>query len=46
MGKAVCDAMNAANIPFTWLKDAASKRQFDVSEDSVKIITMHSSKGL
>jgi superfamily I DNA/RNA helicase len=46
MGKAVCDAMKAANIPFTWLKDAASKRQFDVSEDSVKIITMHSSKGL
>lgn len=46
MGKAVCDAMKAANIPFTWLKDTESKRQFDVLEDSVKIITMHSSKGL
>ncbi len=46
MGKAVCDAMKAANIPFTWLKDTESKRQFDVSENAVKIITMHSSKGL
>lgn len=46
MGKAVCDAMKAASIPYTWLKDAESKRQFDVSEGSVKIITMHSSKGL
>jgi superfamily I DNA/RNA helicase len=46
MGKAVCDAMKTEKIPFTWLKDAESKRQFDVLEDSVKVITMHSSKGL
>ncbi|HNP36249.1 MAG TPA: 3'-5' exonuclease [Woeseiaceae bacterium] len=46
MGKAVCDAMEAANIPFTWLKDSKSKHQFNVLENSVKIITMHSSKGL
>jgi len=46
MGKAVSDAMQAANIPFTWLKDSESKRRFDASEDSVKIVTMHSSKGL
>ena len=46
MGKSVTDAMKAANIPFTWLKDATSKRSFSASEDTVKIITMHSSKGL
>jgi superfamily I DNA/RNA helicase len=46
MGKAVSDAMRAANIPFTWLRDAASKRQFNAAEDTVKLVTMHSSKGL
>jgi hypothetical protein len=46
MGKAVTDALNAANIPFTWLKDGATKRQFKTTDNSVKVITMHSSKGL
>ncbi len=46
MGKAVSDALSAAAIPFTWLKDSTSKRQFNNAEDSVKVITMHSSKGL
>lgn len=46
MGQAVASAMASADIPFTWLKDTASKRQFRASEDSVKILTMHSSKGL
>ena len=46
MGKAVSEALTAAAIPFTWLKDSTSKRQFDNAEDSVKVITMHSSKGL
>lgn len=46
MGKAVSNAMADADIPFTWLKDSASKRQFKASEDSVKLLTMHSSKGL
>jgi superfamily I DNA/RNA helicase len=46
MGTAVSDAMEEANIPFTWLRDTATKRKFSVSEDTVKIVTMHSSKGL
>jgi hypothetical protein len=46
MGKAVSDAMKEANIPITWLRDTATKRKFSVSEDTVKIVTMHSSKGL
>lgn len=46
MGKAVTEAMTKANIPFTWLKDTASKTQFSAAEDTVKLITIHSSKGL
>jgi hypothetical protein len=46
MGKAISDHMARASVPHTWLRDSASKRQFSASEDSVKIITMHSSKGL
>lgn len=46
MGKAIVNAMTTANIPFTWLRDTDSKRNFSVSDESVKIITMHSSKGL
>jgi superfamily I DNA/RNA helicase len=46
MGKAVTEALSRLDIPFTWLKDSRSKRQFSDAEDSVKVITMHSSKGL
>jgi superfamily I DNA/RNA helicase len=46
MGKAVTEALSKLDIPFTWLKDSKSKRQFSDAEDSVKVITMHSSKGL
>lgn len=46
MGKAIAEAMERAGIPYTWLKDSASKRQFSLAEDSVKVLTMHSSKGL
>lgn len=46
MGKAIANAMTAANVPFTWLRDTESKRNFSVSDESVKVITMHSSKGL
>jgi superfamily I DNA/RNA helicase len=46
MGDALSKAMARANIPFSWLRDSASKRKFRVSEESVKILTMHSSKGL
>jgi hypothetical protein len=46
MGKAIAQTMKARNIPYTWLRDSATKREFDAAEDSVKIVTMHSSKGL
>lgn len=46
MGQAVSKALEEAGVPYNWLRDTSSKRQFDGSEDSVKVITMHSSKGL
>ncbi len=46
MGKALAETMKARNIPFTWLNDSATKREFNAAEDTVKIVTMHSSKGL
>jgi len=46
MGKALADVMSASGIPFSWLKDTKSKREFSASDDSVKLLTMHSSKGL
>ena len=46
MGNALAMAMANANIPYTWLKDSLTKRQFNLANDTVKLITMHSSKGL
>ena len=46
MGKAICDALEANGVPFTWLRDSQSKRDFGNGKDSVQVITMHSSKGL
>lgn len=46
MGKSVTDALREFGIPFAWLRDSQSKRQFSSGEESVKVITMHSSKGL
>lgn len=46
MGNAIAEAMARANIPHTWLRDPESKRNFNLSENTVKIVTMHSSKGL
>jgi hypothetical protein len=38
-------ALTSQKIPFEWMNDRASKR-FDSTSDSVKVITLHSSKGL
>jgi len=46
MGASVANAMTRAEIPFTWLRNSRSKREFTGAEDSVKLLTMHSSKGL
>ena len=46
MGKTISEALEESGIPFTWLRDQPSKRRFSTAEDSVKVVTMHSSKGL
>lgn len=46
MGKALADQFSKAGVPIQWLKGSAEKRDFDISDDSVKLMTMHSSKGL
>ncbi len=46
MGKALADSFSKAGIPVQWMKGGAEKREFNTNEDSVKLMTMHSSKGL
>ncbi len=46
MGKAIAQALHDGGVPFSWLKDSMSKRRLNVSEPTVKVLTMHSSKGL
>ena len=41
----IAAALAAMDIPFDWLKDAASK-SIDPSRPTVKLMTPHSSKGL
>jgi len=41
----ITHALDLMNIPYDWLSDRASKR-FDSLRDTVKIMTLHSSKGL
>jgi len=45
VGQAVKDALDRANIPVDWLKDSISK-QFNPRLDSVRLMTVQSSKGL
>ncbi len=41
----ITQALDQMKIPYDWLSDRDSKR-FDSLRDSVKIMTLHSSKGL
>lgn len=45
VGAAVADSLVSDGIPFEWLKDTKSKN-FRPGDDSVKLMTIHSSKGL
>lgn len=45
-GRALHQSLSQAGIPCHWLGDASSKKRFNPAEDSVKLMTMHSSKGL
>ena len=45
MAEELTDVLAQSDIPFEWMKDRSSKR-FDPTVDAVKVITLHSSKGL
>lgn len=45
-GRELYQAFSTAGIPCHWLNDSASKKRFNPAEDSVKLMTIHSSKGL
>ncbi len=42
VGKTIKDALTSADIPFSWKKDI----EFSEKQDTVKLLTFHSSKGL
>ena len=46
MGEILQRHFEAAGIPCHWLHDSQSKRRFRPNNNSVKLMTMHSSKGL
>lgn len=45
-GRELYQALSSASIPCHWLSDSASKKRFNPMADSVKLMTLHSSKGL
>jgi superfamily I DNA/RNA helicase len=45
MAPALTLELKSLNIPYEWLKSRQTKR-FDSTHDSVKVMTIHSSKGL
>jgi hypothetical protein len=46
MGEQVVRGLRAASIPVEWVGEGGGKRSFSPSEDSVKVMTLHMSKGL
>ena len=46
IGEEVTRRLRAAGVPVQWLGEGSGKRGFNLSEDTVKVMTMHSSKGL
>jgi len=46
IGEEAVKAFGDAGIPVTWLQENKQTRHFDASLDNVKIMTLHSSKGL
>jgi len=46
MGELLQAAFEEASIPTQWLASSVDKKSFRPSDDSVKLMTMHSSKGL
>ena len=46
LAKDIVAGLKQDNIPFEWLNADRQSRKFNPAEDSVKVVTMHSSKGL
>lgn len=46
IGKEVTRQLRDAGIPVEWLQETSSSRHYRPDEDSVKVVTFHSSKGL
>lgn len=46
MGEELSATLTAAGVPVQWLHDGRSKKAFRHEDDSVRLMTMHSSKGL
>jgi superfamily I DNA/RNA helicase len=45
-GEELARGLRSAGLPVDWLQEEGAKRRFDPSADSIKLLTMHSSKGL
>lgn len=46
MGEKICNRLQQSNIPVEWVNRDSNSRFFDSTAPSVKLVTMHSSKGL
>jgi superfamily I DNA/RNA helicase len=46
MGERLQKALRAERVPTQWLDSAKAKRQFRPADQAVKLMTLHSSKGL
>jgi len=46
MGETLNEVFSAEHIPTQWLRSSNTKRQFKSTKENVKLMTMHSSKGL
>jgi hypothetical protein len=46
MGTKVYEALSTAQIPVEWINQSRQSRNYQPQQDSIKLLTMHSSKGL
>jgi superfamily I DNA/RNA helicase len=46
MGEELAKGLRAAGLPVDWLQEDGTKRRYDPAAENVKLLTMHSSKGL
>jgi hypothetical protein len=46
MGERISEALKKAGIPVEWLGQSSAHRKYRPADESVKVLTMHSSKGL